>query len=456
MFLTSGLHNEVIIMELYDSKIKCTIDDLSNIVFPFNERVGLEIIHNNVKYEFLLNLKKNSDYLIIAGSGARTKEEKKERYVEPLFHRWSWNFNQSIIYYNDPTAYIHGDLLGGWGVGTPDYWPVQIISKILNIIAKNLNFSHENIVFYGSSMGGFISILLATLNKNSYFVADIPQTNFLKHWRWPNIIKKHCFPELTIEEMAERYGYRLNIFELMKHEQYIPKGLLVFDVSFDGDVQHHYNYVFEELSKLSFENYHNELYIRIMGKNKGHYAYNNVQDLLDILYSIKNHKLLIDKDNSEIKNILKLKNSLTLLNDLELKEKLEKYYTGRIDIINKGNKNNILEIINISDEFASVKFPKWFKSNDGSGCVIQSLNQSIDIEFKCIGDGNLFIKLMGVDARNKYDKRLPIYITFTKFFINNKLIFDSNELVWHNKPYQEIIPVKDGEIIILHIEWEPF
>ena len=338
-------------MDIYDSKIKCNIDELTEISFPFNERVGLEIVHEGVKYEFLLNLKENSDYLIFAGSGARAKHQKEKMYTGPWFHRWSWDFNQSIIYYNDPTSYIDGELLGAWGVGTKDYWPVEIISLICNKLGENLNFSHEKFVFYGSSMGGFISILLATLNKNTYFVADIPQINLLKHWSWPGRINKYCFPELTVEEMGKRYGYRFNIFELMKREKYIPKGLMIFDVSFKGDVDHHYNYVFEELSKLSFEDYHNELYIQVMGKNRGHNAYHNVQELLDVLYSIINHD---DYMNLKNKNILQIKDiSDVFQNKLDV-AKQEFDFVTVIQEENELLKNQLVEHRNIINSHQQV------------------------------------------------------------------------------------------------------
>lgn len=436
-------------MELYDSVIRCNIEDLPDISFPFNERVGLEIIHEGVKYEFLLNLKENSDYLIFAGSGVRTEKQRKDMYTEPWFHRWSWNFKQSIVYYNDPTSYIHGDLLGAWGAGTPDYWPIEIISIVCNKIGENLNFSKEDFVFYGSSMGGFFSILLATLNKDSYFVADIPQINFLKHGtRWPDTINKYCFPNLNKKELELEYGYRFNVFELMKRESYIPKGLLVLDLSFEWDVQHHYNYIFDEFSKLSFDNYHNEFYINVMGKNEGHYPYRDVQSLLDLVYVMRHSK--------KISKSLLLNNDDSKQDNDKIMKKLSKYNRGRIDIANRGNKGNGIQILKCSDDSASVKFPDWLKAESGSGCVIHSEKNFIDMEFICIGDGDVTIYLRGLNAHDSEGNRIPIFINYSNFILNDEVIFEEDKLVWHNKPFEKLIGVKHGDIIKMHVEWVPF
>lgn len=58
--------------------------------------------------------------------------------------------------------------------------------------------------------------------------------------------------------------------------------------------------------------------------------------------------------------IISLLNYQLSFENLKFKKKFEKYNTGRIDIINKGNKNNVLKILNISDDFISLTFPKWF------------------------------------------------------------------------------------------------
>ena len=81
----------------------------------------------------------------------------------------------------------------------------------------------------------------------------------------------------------------------------------------------------------------------------------------------------------------------------------------------------------------------------------------IDLKVKCINDGNFEVYFRGIDFRDKNKQRVPIYIDYTKFYINGECIFDSRISVSHDMCYNYIKDdVKDGEIIDMHIEWEPF
>lgn len=135
--------------------------------------------------------------------------------------------------------------------------------------------------------------------------------------------------------------------------------------------------------------------------------------------------------------------------------KIEKYNTARIDLINMGGKNNFLEIMNISDDSADVLFPEWYKNENGQGSVIQTQKSSIKIKLKCINDGNLSICIRGVDYRDSKNNKIPIYIIFKKLLINDEVIFDDEKLVWNDACYIKTIPVVNGEIISLNIEWSP-
>ena len=133
--------------------------------------------------------------------------------------------------------------------------------------------------------------------------------------------------------------------------------------------------------------------------------------------------------------------------------KFDKYTTARIDLINRGGKDNFLEFIDISDGSATLLFPDWLKTDNGSGSVIQTKKNEIKIKLKCINDGNLSICVRGVDYRGSDNKKIPIYILFKKLLINDEVIFDDEKLVWNDEFYIKTIPVVDEEIISLYIEW---
>ena len=134
-----------------------------------------------------------------------------------------------------------------------------------------------------------------------------------------------------------------------------------------------------------------------------------------------------------------------------------KYITARIDIKNLGKEDNDLLILENSDDNSRVTTPPWYTTAEGIGKVIHTKKGIIDLKVKCINDGNFEVYFRGIDFRDKNKQRVPIYIDYTKFYINGECIFDSRISVSHDMCYNYIKDdVKDGEIIDMHIEWEPF
>lgn len=245
--------------------------------------------------------------MVVLGSGTIKKGYKVNG--RPHFNRWSWNYNDSFICYNDPTIYLDEEILGGWGLGQMDDWYLQNIRDILQVVTEKLGILNENILFYGSSMGGFMSIQLATMIKNSTALAEIPQFELTNWYHW-NILKKHLFNGLSDEEIFEKYGYRINVLEMMKKEGYIPKCVLLLDFSVKSDVNLQYLNFFEKLSDFPFEGKENKIKIVIEGKSEGHsaidrnYALDIINGLLSKNYMIWNNELKksqLFSDNSKLK-----------------------------------------------------------------------------------------------------------------------------------------------------------
>ena len=245
--------------ELVENIIVCDFEHIPFSEFPFDERFGLIVNKNDVKYEFLINLNSESKNLICLGSGALNGSDLERFELKPRFHRQSWNFNSSTIFYNDPTRYVNKNLLGGWGIGTPDEWYLEVIKDIIVKISDYFNYLHENILFYGSSLGGFMSILLSTLVKGSTALADVPQLTFENAKYWQRV-KKFLFPNFSDEEIYGKFNYRLNVLDLIKKEKYIPNLIMIFDAG-DVDINEHYVPFFKELNKL---NYLNKNFIKIV------------------------------------------------------------------------------------------------------------------------------------------------------------------------------------------------
>ena len=191
-------------MTITNNIISIEYDSIDNLELPFESICELKIKFGDVLYEFVINLKQNSDKMIVLGSSSIPYEYLDYWDGKPYYNRWKWDFTESFICYNDPTRYLGKRIPGLWGIGTEDNYYLKNIKNIILKITSKFNISNENILFFGSSMGGFMSLLLSTMVKGSKAIADIPQLD-LENYRegnWYNI-KKFCFKNLSDEYIKE-------------------------------------------------------------------------------------------------------------------------------------------------------------------------------------------------------------------------------------------------------------
>lgn len=160
-------------------KINISYEELWQMDFQTTEPFILKVDWGKVTYEFLIRIKPGASNTIVFGSGAGGFQE--QPIGPPIFHRHSWmeEFEDTVIYYNDPTLYL-GKLSLGWGQGELDRFYLQDIANILEILFTKLNIDSKNVLFYGSSGGGFMSLILAGFVKGSTVLINNPQTNLLK------------------------------------------------------------------------------------------------------------------------------------------------------------------------------------------------------------------------------------------------------------------------------------
>ena len=178
---------------------------------------------------------------------------------------------------------------------------------IIEEIAKNIHIKNENLLFYGSSSGGFCSLLLSTLIKDSYSLAEIPQLNLKTNWRKHYLLLiKHCFNGLPEKEILERWSYRLKFIDLMKKEKYIPNAFLLLDYSYEPDVDMQYVPFFQELKEINGD-ITDKIHIIIQWKNKGHTP-QGYKETVKALDRVMEH---MDSDNK--KSNTKNKNQIQIM-----------------------------------------------------------------------------------------------------------------------------------------------
>lgn len=437
--------------DITDKLVTINFNELKNYKPEFNKKIGLTVLYDDVKFEFILNFKENSDKLLVLGSGALGFRDFDR--TRPYIERHSWNFNSSTIHYHDPTYYLDDSIRIGWCIGTKDNYYLEKIAEIVSIFVDKLNIINNNVLFYGSSAGGFTSLMLSVLFKGSICLADIPQLYVYKYKSkkrqydsWKDL-KKICYDDLSDEEFIDKYKRRLSLIEMIKNEKYIPNANIIMDFSVKLDVDTQYMPFIQELDKVLVDKESNKINLIIDGKQNGH-APISKKDTIDLINTL----LSETSENSIEKEIQsKLSNDNIHLSNTII-NKLEKYNTSRIDIELNG-KNPELKVS--PDENTEMTLASWNKDPNKKTFVLKNNHNFTDFKIHCLQEGNLIIRLRGVDFKDKKRNRIPIYINYTKLLINEDTILNNDTYCWHNTPFLYKKEVKKDEIIKVHVEWLP-
>lgn len=220
------------------SKIATNIERLKNTTLPLGKPFLLEIVWDDVKYEFFIRLRKHSDRIFVFGSGAYDSSKLKP----PIFHRHSWinRIDESMIFYNDPTLYL-GEINLGWGFGTPNNHYLEKIAKIIEILVKKNDVENKRVYFYGSSSGGFMSLILAGFLRGSMAIVNNPQTivyNYYKRHvdRLFHVTASH----MSWNDIITQFKTRLNAIEFYDSINYLPKIHYLQNIACEHDMNKHF------------------------------------------------------------------------------------------------------------------------------------------------------------------------------------------------------------------------
>ncbi|WDM03003.1 glycosyl transferase family 2 [Alicyclobacillus cycloheptanicus] len=225
--------------------VKIQYEELDSFPLKYDEPFVLAVHWNGVPFEFLIRLRQ-TQHLIVLGSGAMEKPEPL-----PYFQRHSWmnEFEDSVIYYNDPTLYL-ADLPVGWGQGTIDRFYLEDIATLLDKLIAKANISRDHVLFYGSSAGGFMGLMLAGYLRGSTALVNSPQTSLTK---WLDVPVRNVFrvsyPGYTFRQASVLHGERINVMKFYKKIKYVPKIYYLQNAACELDMSDH---LIPFLSELAF------------------------------------------------------------------------------------------------------------------------------------------------------------------------------------------------------------
>lgn len=248
-------------------KIHTEFDDIPKLEITTKKPFLLEVNKNGVKYEFFVRINKKSSKLLILGSGAY----KPSTMTLPVFQRHSWidELEESMIFYNDPTLYLD-HLMLGWGFGDLKEHYLKNISMILKDLSDFFNYKNENIFYYGSSAGGFMSLMLASMMKSSTAIVNNPQTKVTNYYE-VHVNKLMKTLDITKEIAETEYDSRISVLSSFKKHNYIPKVKYLQNSVVEHDINNHLIPFVSQLKEIDESVLTNEIQIDLYFNRKlGH------------------------------------------------------------------------------------------------------------------------------------------------------------------------------------------
>ena len=192
----------------------------------------LRVIKDHVPYEDLINRRTDSDQLIIFNNGAVAEGNVSV----PIFQRHSWAniLKTSSVFCMDPTLYLNGFLQVGWGIGKNENYYLENSSLILKKLINKMGIRLDDTVIYGTSAGGYLSILMGIYLKGAKVVADNAQLD-VRNWIYKdalNSVITFCFDNIGD---ALIHKERFSIIDAFEKHHYVPKIYMHVNLSSNAD-----------------------------------------------------------------------------------------------------------------------------------------------------------------------------------------------------------------------------
>jgi len=268
-------------------------EDLSIHFLKENRASIIKVIKDEVEFYFRLFLKDDNKKLIVFTNGAVDRSIKEP----PYFQRSSWSedYSASCIYVDDPTIH-NNELRVGFGIGTQGRHYTLDISEILMKIQRLWLIESNDVIYFGSSAGGYMSLQFATLNRDSLAVVNNARIYVHKTFTFKSI-RETIFKCTDSKEVLKKYNDKLSLLAFMKKHKNIPKAIHYVNRLSKGDRELHYNPYLLNADKY-----------KIRLDNQNFVFYSNYSGKHDILNRRDTALILNSAMNEQLPLINKLKN----------------------------------------------------------------------------------------------------------------------------------------------------
>nr|VFK67895.1 MAG: hypothetical protein BECKUNK1418G_GA0071005_11736 [Candidatus Kentron sp. UNK]VFK73178.1 MAG: hypothetical protein BECKUNK1418H_GA0071006_11706 [Candidatus Kentron sp. UNK] len=199
-----------------------TIYSTTELDLIYDEPVLNELHDWPYSNHFFSYFKRESTRLVVMLQGGIDRE----KVPLPVFQRWSWSeeIKGSVLILNDPTLFGN-QLILGWWQGEESSYALSSACDFIRLIIGKLGYSIQDVLFYGSSAGGFSALMMAGHLGCGLAIVNNPQINLLeRHIEQPfQAVLETKFRGISREEAFNEYPTRFSVSALFKEINYIPR-----------------------------------------------------------------------------------------------------------------------------------------------------------------------------------------------------------------------------------------
>jgi len=255
-------------MDKFEDLPRTTILDLNYFSIIYDQPMVYHLKDWSFQNHFFTNFKRSTKSLTVMLHGAINRAKKPF----PNYQRWSWSedIQNSVLNLNDPTL-LNNNLYVGWWQGDKENHPLPEACKFIRLVLDKLGFSNQQLVFYGSSAGGFASLMMAGHFKGSTALVNNPQVNCLAY-RLDKVtaLLEQKFPGWSKEELFQSDPSRFSVTDFYQAIKYIPTIVYYQCMEDKFHYEQHFLPFVQAINKFKPLNFTPVLYHQFEGASNSH------------------------------------------------------------------------------------------------------------------------------------------------------------------------------------------
>lgn len=257
------------------------IDSVNEIVFPQEKPTMYRLkISDKITLSGLYYIKKDTSKIVVLFNGALSGKTS----ARPTFMRWSWAYDNdlSFISFDDPVVSCTQLTNLGWYVGTSEHDIQEHIHIIIKHLIEYNSICPSRVFFYGSSGGGFASIMAAIRLRNSVAIVCNPQTNVFSYYeKFSKKLTDNFFQGVDLSPDSEVF-YRFSLQAAISKFNYIPTIIYNQNIQDKFHLERHFipfqNALFSILSSVKC--YPNRLHVNFICDKRGHSSISSKEEFI--------------------------------------------------------------------------------------------------------------------------------------------------------------------------------